>query len=55
MIEIDFESFHNQDYIEEGYDLYVVKNGLGDVLYVGETWIGIRNKQSSLEKVTNKP
>ncbi|RPJ25814.1 MAG: hypothetical protein EHM33_13445 [Chloroflexi bacterium] len=35
MIEIDFERFHNQDYIEEGYDLYVMKNGLGDVLYVG--------------------
>ncbi len=35
MIELDFERFHNQDYIEEGYDLYVMKNGLGDVLYVG--------------------
>ena len=47
MIEIDFESFHNKDYLEEGYDLYVVKNGLGDVLYVGisnqsiwERWFG---------------
>ena len=47
MIEVDFESFHNQDYVEEGYDLYVVKNGLGDVLYVGiskqsiwERWFG---------------
>jgi hypothetical protein len=47
MIEIDFESFHNKDYLEGGYDLYVVKNGLGDVLYVGisnqsiwERWFG---------------
>jgi hypothetical protein len=47
MIEIDFEHFHNQDYMEEGYDLYVMKNGLGDVLYVGisnqsiwERWFG---------------
>lgn len=47
MIEIDFEHFHNQDYVEEGYDLYVMKNGLGDVLYVGisnksiwERWFG---------------
>ena len=47
MIEISFEKFHNQDYIEEGYDLYVMKNGLGDVLYVGistqsiwERWFG---------------
>ena len=47
MIEIDFESFHNQDYAEEGYSLYVIKNGLGNVLYVGishlsiwERWFG---------------
>jgi hypothetical protein len=35
MIEIEFESFHNQDFVEEGYALYVMKNGLGDALYVG--------------------
>lgn len=35
MIEIDFETFHNQDYEETGYDLYVMKNGLGSILYVG--------------------
>ena len=47
MIEIDFEVFHNQNYVEEGYDLYVMKNGPGDVLYVGishqsiwERWFG---------------
>jgi hypothetical protein len=47
MIESNFENFHNQDYVEEGYDLYVMKNGVGDVLYVGiskrniwERWFG---------------
>ncbi|HET6594537.1 MAG TPA: hypothetical protein VFG81_02870 [Anaerolineales bacterium] len=47
MIEIDFETFHNQDYEEAGYDLYVMKNGPGSVLYVGisrqsiwERWFG---------------
>src|SRR5690349_5689608 len=47
MIELDFESFHNQEYAEDGYSLYVVKNGLGNVLYVGishlniwERWFG---------------
>jgi hypothetical protein len=35
MIEIDFEKFHNQDYVERGYSLYVMKNGLDDALYVG--------------------
>lgn len=47
MIEIDFESFHNLDYVEEGYDLYVMKYGNGDILYIGisargvwERWFG---------------
>ncbi len=35
MIEIDFERFHNQDYTEEDYGLYIVINGSGDILYVG--------------------
>ncbi|HJS18003.1 MAG TPA: hypothetical protein VJ785_04600 [Anaerolineales bacterium] len=35
MIELDFEDFHDQKYEETGYALYVMKNGLGDVLYVG--------------------
>lgn len=35
MIELDFEKFHNHDYVEKGYDLYVMKNGLGHPLYVG--------------------
>jgi hypothetical protein len=56
MIEIDFEKFHNHDYREKGYDLYVMKNGLGDPLYVGistrsiwELWFGM--EISSTEQV----
>lgn len=53
MIEITFEQFHNQEYVDvqevdpPDYQLYVVKNGLGEVLYVGiskvdiwERWFG---------------
>lgn len=47
MIEIDFQDFHDQNYEETGYELYVMKNGLEDVLYVGiskwsiwERWFG---------------
>jgi len=47
MIELDFLQFHEQQYQENGYDLYVLKNGLGDILYVGishqsiwERWFG---------------
>lgn len=47
MIEVVFERFHDQDYVEKGYDLYVMKNGPGDPLYVGistrsiwERWFG---------------
>ncbi len=47
MLEINFERFHNQNFKEKGYRLYVMKNGLGDVLYVGisnwsvwERWFG---------------
>jgi hypothetical protein len=35
MIEITFNDFHDYNYPDEGYELYVMKNGLGDVLYVG--------------------
>lgn len=34
---MDFERFHKQDFTEEGYDLYVMKNGFGNILYVGIT------------------
>jgi hypothetical protein len=47
MIEIAFEKFHDHVFVERGYDLYVMKNGLGDPLYVGistrsiwERWFG---------------
>ena len=36
MIELTLRNFHEQNYEDtEGYCLYVVKNGLDDVLYVG--------------------
>jgi len=35
MIELSFWNFHEQNYEDENYCLYVMKNGLGDVLYVG--------------------
>ncbi len=47
MIEIDFKSFHEQEYADDDYELYVMKNGVGSVLYVGisrrsiwERWFG---------------
>lgn len=35
MIELSFKDFHEQKYYDEGYSLYVIKNGLGDILYAG--------------------
>ena len=35
MIELDFQQFHDQKYREKRYELYVLKNGLGDILYIG--------------------
>jgi hypothetical protein len=47
MIELDFLQFHEQKYREKRYELYVLKNGLGDILYIGisqsnvwERWFG---------------
>jgi len=47
MIELDFVQFHEQHYREQRYELYVLKNGLGDILYIGisksniwERWFG---------------
>ena len=44
---MDFERFHNQDFIDRNYELYVLKNGSGNVLYLGitqrsiwERWFG---------------
>jgi hypothetical protein len=35
MIELTLSDFHEQKYEDEGYSLYIMKNGLGDVLYIG--------------------
>lgn len=35
MIELTFFHFHERNYNDEGYCLYVMKNGTGGVLYVG--------------------
>ena len=47
MIELDFLQFHEQKYRENRYELYVLKNRLGDILYIGisknniwERWFG---------------
>jgi hypothetical protein len=60
MIQIDFEKFHNHDYLEKGYDLYVLKNGLGDPLYIGistqsiwERWFGWKIVQGFFCKLSH--
>jgi len=35
MIELRFENFYKQNFEGEDFCLYVMKNGLGDILYVG--------------------
>ncbi len=35
MIELSFKEFHDQNYEDKDYCLYVMKNELGDVLYAG--------------------
>jgi len=47
MIELNLVQFHEQQYQEKGYELYILKNGLGDILYIGistnniwERWFG---------------
>jgi hypothetical protein len=35
MIELSFKEFYDQSYEDEDYCLYVMKNGLGDILYIG--------------------
>lgn len=41
MIELSFEDFHEQNYEEMGFCLYVLKNGLGDVLYIGISTVSV--------------
>ena len=47
MIELEFIQFHEQKYGDKHYELYVLKNELGDILYIGistgdvwERWFG---------------
>jgi len=47
MIELEFIQFHGQQYRNNRYELYVLKNGPGDILYIGistrdvwERWFG---------------
>ena len=47
MIELNFKQFHEQQYRENRYELYVLKNETGNILYVGiskrdiwERWFG---------------
>jgi hypothetical protein len=35
MIELSFNDFHAQNYEDKGFRLYIVKNGLSDILYIG--------------------
>jgi hypothetical protein len=37
VIEIPFQDFRNQNFLDEGFELYIMKSGLGDVLYIGIT------------------
>lgn len=47
MIELCFNDFYQQNYEHKNYCLYIMKNGLGDILYIGisevsvwERWFG---------------
>jgi hypothetical protein len=41
MIELSFWNFHEQNYEDKNYCLYVMKNGFGGVLYVGISTVDI--------------
>jgi len=41
MIELSFREFHDYKYRERGYELYVMKNRLGDILYIGISTIDV--------------
>jgi hypothetical protein len=41
MIELRFDDFHKQNYEDKGYRLYVIKNELGDVLYIGISTVDV--------------
>lgn len=44
MIEITFKDFYEYEYPKDVFELYVMKNGLGDVLYVGISRSDIWNR-----------
>ncbi len=41
MIELSFMDFHKQRYEDQGFRLYVVKNGLEDILYIGISTVDV--------------
>lgn len=41
MIELRFEDFHEHNYEDKAFCLYVMKNGLSDILYVGISTIDV--------------
>ena len=41
MIEVSFDDFHKQNYEDNGFCLYVIKNGLDDILYIGISTLNI--------------
>src|SRR3990172_481493 len=41
MIELSFEDFHEQNFEDQGFCLYIMKNGLEDVLYVGISTVDV--------------
>lgn len=41
MIELRFEDFYEQNFEGEDFCLYIMKNGLGDVLYVGISTVDV--------------
>ena len=44
MIELRFKDFYDAKYNDKGYELYVMKNGLSDVLYVGISQVDVWNR-----------
>ena len=41
MIELSFDDFHEQNYEDKGFCLYVIKNGLDDILYIGISTVNV--------------
>jgi hypothetical protein len=41
MIELSFWDFHEGKYDDEGYSLYIMKNGFDGILYIGISQLDI--------------